>query len=167
MVDSPTNNDLQSSKAENVTAKNYADKAKAFMGPKEDFQCVVIDPQNEPQQWGAWFSYFGAIKRKQSQNRMKQIHREFTNFNIRQNPDDERKASLTYIVPAAFPSDFDASREWLDDKLAGDRFLDWFKAEKDKQASIAAISPEDRVRVVENATKGLNLKRNLDWRPGQ
>lgn len=128
---------------------------------------VTIDPLNEPQQWGAWCSYFGDIKNRQAVTKMKRIHREFVSFHIRQDKDEERKSRHCYLVPASFPSDFDEDRNWLDDRLAGERFLDWFQGEKDKQASIAAIPPEDRARVVAQATKGLNLKSNLDWRPGQ
>lgn len=133
----------------------------------KDHLGILIDPQNEPQEWGAWFNYFKAIKRSNSANGMKRIHREFVNFSVRQNPDEERKAGLSYIVPAKFPSDFDEGRNWLDDKMAGDKFMDWFKAEKDKMASKAAIPPEDRARVVQAAMKGTNLTKNLDWRPGQ
>lgn len=160
----------ESGKVAKVTARNYADRARDFMTANQTSKSefgVVIDPLNEPQQWGAWYSYFGDIKRRASRSAMKRIHREFVNFNIRQDKDDERKASLTYLVPAKFPSDFDADRDWYDDQRAGETFMNWFKAEKDKQASIAAIPPEDRARVVVSAMKGLNLKSNLDWRPGQ
>lgn len=157
-------------KVSGITAKTYHDKAKSFMEARQQESGefgVLIDPQNEPQQWGAWFMYFGSIKRGLAQARMKRIHDEFLRFGIQQKRKDERRAGLSYQVPAKFPSDFDESRDWAVDKVAGDDFMIWFQGELDKRASIAAIPPEDRARVVERATKGMNLKRNLDWRPGQ
>lgn len=77
---------------------------------------MTINPIDHPQQWGAWLSYYKAkgITMALFSQRGQQAA---------QLSNPEQRAEKGYQVPASMPSDFDADRDWLDDKLAGDKFI--------------------------------------------
>jgi len=111
-------------KVTGVTAKNYYDKAKAFMrymeaeGDSTRFG-VDIDPQTTPDKWGAWVDYFEDKRKYGSIAFMKVRAAEYRYWSAHR-----KSEQCCYQVPADLPSDFDAEREYYRDKLAGEAFMD-------------------------------------------
>jgi len=152
-------------KATNITSLNYHDKAKAFMqatqGERGSFG-YLIDPTNQPQQWGAWKGYFLKIGKRSALARFKAIEQEHDRFS---HHNRERKASNTYIVPASMPSDFDEDQDWYSDQMAGDKFIAEAEARKAKIEKFETV--EYRKAVVFKALGYNPGSRRTDPKPGR
>jgi hypothetical protein len=137
--------------AGNVTAHSFIDQAKAYVAANE-LWWKTINPIDNPQQWGAWFSY-----RKE-----KKLDVAFMRCRAKEilaMKNHEQRAKCGFAVPCMFPSDFDEDRQWADDQMAGDWFMDKLHNEKVKQAEAdaawAAKTAEEKQAFISRATKGM------------
>jgi len=124
-------------KADGITPQNYYLKFRAFANHHarhpEDVG-KTINPIDHPQQWGAWVHYFKTKKLKLA--RILQVGQAAAITS-----DAEQRALHGYHVPAKFPSDFDADREWVTDQQSGDVFMNKQAALRKEAAEIARTRP--------------------------
>lgn len=107
-------------KQSGVTALNYAAKVRLFIGAvdKDAPYGVMINPIDHPHEWGAWRSYFQAIGKGLA-------HFDKTGrIAAATSRKEDRLATASYLVPARMPSDFDAGRDFVHDRSAGEAFFD-------------------------------------------
>ena len=137
--------------AENVTVHNFHHKAMAYV-TANDLWWKSINPVDDPQQWGAWWGYRKDKKMGLSfmRSRAKAVM-EVSN--------KAQRAKLGFTVPAMLPSEFDADRDWTEDKEAGDWFMNKIDDERTRReeadAAWAAKTPEERQIFINKATRGI------------
>lgn len=137
-------------KAGGVTEHNFVKLAKDYVQANGWWK--TINPVDNPQQWGAWLAY--RKSKKLGTTLMKQRGRELMTASKGQ------REESGFTVPANMPSDFDEDRDWLDDKTAGDWFMDRMEKRRESikafEEKYKAETPEDRAAFVADAMKGIN-----------
>lgn len=133
--------------ASNVFRENFVAKAKDYVQANGG-RWHVINPVDHPQQWGAWWSY----------RRSKKMEMSFLKYRGREllemrNPEQRKKSG--YTVPSLLPSDFDEERDYLDDKIAGDWFMEKMADRKKQEAAFASKTPEEKKAIVDRVLKGV------------
>lgn len=152
-----TNQTSRFNQVRNVTPQNFERLAKEFMA-RNQMGWSIINPVNDPQLWGAWFAY----------RRAKKLGTEFMRQRCREML-EMRPAQLDqtgWTVPCDFPSDFDADRDWLDDKAAGDFFMDKLHERRQRlkaeNEAMNALSPEQRADRTKRIMRGIDEYRDRD-----
>lgn len=123
-------------KVKDVTDANYRGKAAAVLARK-DYKAVMICPIENPREWGAWLSYFKHIGHDVKW--MKSIGQR-RSYDL---------SATRYLVPTAFPHEFDHDRLEITDRTAADAFE---KRQAEARAAMDNMgTPEERLKQARDA----------------
>ena len=139
--------------AQHVTATNYGLLFRCYAvvhcSPPEQLG-ININPIDYSSQWGAWVAYFKA--KHLPTYGMSQIGQRLAQMSA-----ENRRGMVGWLVPAEWPSDFDAEWSAENDKYAADRFV---QAQAQKRAEVAQMAnqtAEDRQQVINRAMRKMAL----------